>query len=43
MKEVVNVSLQGVSFVIEKDALNLLESYLDELRNHYQRNKGKDR
>lgn len=35
MKEVVNVSLQGVSFVIEKDALDLLESYLDELRNHY--------
>lgn len=35
MKEVVNVSLQGVSFVMEKDALELLESYLSELRSHY--------
>lgn len=35
MKEIVNVSLQGISFVMEKDALNLLESYLQELRTYY--------
>lgn len=35
MKEVVNISLAGVSFTIEKDAYTLLESYLNELKEHY--------
>ena len=35
MKEVLNVSLQGFSFTIEKDAFELLESYLSELKAHY--------
>ena len=35
MKEVYNISLQSVSFTIEKDAFELLEGYLQELRLHY--------
>ena len=35
MKEVFNVSLQGFSFTIEKNAFELLESYLSELKAHY--------
>lgn len=35
MKEVVNVSLQGVSFTMEKEAQQLLENYLNELGRHY--------
>lgn len=35
MKEVLNISLQGISFAIESDALKALEQYLDELRIHY--------
>lgn len=35
MKEVLDISLQGISFTIEKDAYALLEGYLTELRAHY--------
>ena len=35
MREVVNISLQGVSFTVESNALELLEQYLDELRQYY--------
>ncbi len=35
MKEVYNISLQGVSFAVEKDACEMLESYLQELKLHY--------
>ena len=35
MKEVLDISLQGISFTIENDAYMLLEDYLAELRNHY--------
>lgn len=35
MKEVFDISLQGVSFKIEKDAFELLENYIDELKVHY--------
>ena len=35
MKEVYNISLQGISFTIEKDAYEALEIYLEELRLHY--------
>lgn len=35
MKEVSNISIQGVSFAIESNALVILEQYLDELRAHY--------
>lgn len=35
MKEVFDISLQGVAFKVEKDAYVLLESYLEELKNHY--------
>ena len=35
MKEVYDISLQGVSFKIEKDAYDLLDSYLMELKMHY--------
>lgn len=35
MKEVFDISLQGVAFKIEKDAYGLLESYLEELKSHY--------
>ncbi len=35
MKEVLNISLQGISFAIEKDAYDLLDKYLTELRSHY--------
>ena len=35
MKEVYNISLQGISFTIEKDAYEALEIYLGELRLHY--------
>ena len=35
MKEVYNISLQGVSFTVEKDAYQMLESYLEELKMHY--------
>ncbi len=35
MKEVFDISLQGISFTIEKDAYALLEGYLTELRAHY--------
>ena len=35
MKEVLNISLQGISFTIEKDAYALLDRYLTELRAHY--------
>lgn len=35
MKEVYNISLQGVAFTIERDAYELLEGYLQELRLHY--------
>ena len=35
MKEVLNISLQGISFTIEKDAYTLLDRYLTELRTHY--------
>lgn len=40
MKEVINVSLQGVSFAIESNALEMLEQYLNELRNHYGEGEG---
>ncbi len=35
MKEVFNISLQGVSFTIEKDAYEMLDTYLQELKLHY--------
>ena len=35
MKEVYDISLQGISFKIEKDAYELLDSYLMELKMHY--------
>ena len=35
MKQVVNVSIAGVSFTLENDAHALLEQYLDELRECY--------
>lgn len=35
MKEVLNISLRGISFTIEKDAYALLDRYLTELRAHY--------
>ncbi len=35
MKEVYDISLQGISFKIEKDAYELLDSYLMDLRMHY--------
>ena len=35
MKEVYDISLQGVSFTMEKDAYGMLENYLDELKLHY--------
>ena len=35
MKEVLNISLQGFSFVIEEDAYTLLEGYLGELKAFY--------
>lgn len=35
MREVMNISLQGVSFTVESNALELLEQYLEELRLYY--------
>ena len=35
MKEVFHISLQGVSFKMEKDACHMLEDYLNELKEHY--------
>lgn len=35
MKEVTKISLQGFSFTIEKDACDILESYLGELKDYY--------
>lgn len=35
MKEVYDISLQGISFKIEKDAYELLDSYLMDLKMHY--------
>lgn len=35
MKEVVNISLSSVSFSVEKDAYQVLESYIEELKEHY--------
>lgn len=35
MREVVNISLQGISFTVESNALELLEQYLEELRQYY--------
>ena len=35
MKEVYDISLSGISFKIEKDAYDLLDNYLVELKGHY--------
>lgn len=35
MKEVYDISLRGISFKIEKDAYELLDNYLVELKGHY--------
>jgi phage shock protein PspC (stress-responsive transcriptional regulator) len=35
MKEVYDISLRGISFKIEKDAYDLLDNYLVELKGHY--------
>lgn len=35
MKEVFDISLQGFAFKVEKDAYEHLESYLEELKEHY--------
>ncbi len=35
MKEVFDISLQGFAFKVEKDAYELLGSYLEELKEHY--------
>ena len=35
MKEVYDISLRSISFKIEKDAYELLDNYLVELKGHY--------
>ena len=35
MKEVVKIGLAGVSFTIAQDAFEILNAYINELREHY--------
>ena len=42
MKEVYDISLSGISFKIEKDAYDLLDNYLVELKGHYGEQEAED-
>lgn len=42
MKEVIKVSLAGVSFTIEKEAYREIENYLSELKRYYDNEPGRD-
>jgi hypothetical protein len=35
MKEIIKISIAGVAFILEQNAYEILDNYLDELKRHY--------
>jgi len=42
MKQIQNVSLDGISFIVEREAHDILEAYLNKLKSHYDGNPNGD-